>query len=48
MKNVYLKLTSVSTQNPSEPRKKDINRKKKEKKDSEIINVKNDSNTKKI
>lgn len=48
MKNIYLKLTSVSTQNPSEPRKKNINRKKKEKKESEIINVKNDSNTKKI
>lgn len=48
MKNAYLKLTSVSTQNPSESRKKDINRKKKEKKESEIINVKSESNTKNI
>lgn len=29
------KLTKHSTQNPSEPRKKDINRQKKESKDSE-------------
>ena len=40
MKNVYLKLTSVSTQNPSEPRKKDINRKKKEKKTLKFLKMK--------
>ena len=35
MKN-YLKFTLVSTQNPNESRKKDTNRKRKEKENSEI------------